>query len=149
MSSKLNGWKYDVMKFESRKKVELNDWTKPVKLNRKDTRRNDPSAQPAQQAVGHMVGSDGKLVLGQDGKVVMVDAQGRPVRADPPPGGGVGGGKDEKGKDGKDKKKSKDDKGKKKSKDDKKKDDKKAKVSTSTNSQSNFSLFGVNSNRSR
>ena len=98
MSSKLNGWKYDVMKFESRKKVELNDWTKPVKLNRKDTRRNDPSAQPAQQAVGHMVGSDGKLVLGQDGKVVMVDAQGRPIRQE------NGEAKEEKGKD-KDKKK--------------------------------------------
>ncbi|TBU32744.1 hypothetical protein BD311DRAFT_774930 [Dichomitus squalens] len=80
MSSKLNGWKYDVMKFESRKKVEINDWARPVKLNRKDPHRNDPTMQPAQQALAHMVGSDGKLVIGQDGKVVMVDALGRPVR---------------------------------------------------------------------
>lgn len=100
LSSKLNGWKYDVMKFESRKKVEINDWAKPVKLNRKDLRRNDGSAQPSQQAVGHMVGSDGKLVLGQDGKVVMVDAQGRPIRQE------IGEPKEEKGKDkDKDKKK--------------------------------------------
>ena len=40
MSSKLNGWKYDVMKFESRREVELDKWARPVKLNRKDTRRN-------------------------------------------------------------------------------------------------------------
>ncbi|KAI0750851.1 hypothetical protein C8Q80DRAFT_1099429 [Daedaleopsis nitida] len=93
MSSKLNGWKYDVMKFESRKKVEINEWAKPVKLNRKDLRRNDPTAQPAQQAVAAMVGSDGKLVLGQDGKVVMVDAQGRPIRQE------NGEAKEEKGKD--------------------------------------------------
>ncbi|KAI1782210.1 hypothetical protein LXA43DRAFT_1148902 [Ganoderma leucocontextum] len=61
MSSKLNGWMYDVMMFESRKRVEINDWAMPVKLNRKDQHRIDPAAQPSQQqAVMPMVGSDGK-----------------------------------------------------------------------------------------
>ncbi|KAI0719529.1 hypothetical protein C8T65DRAFT_568993 [Cerioporus squamosus] len=80
MSSKLNGWKYDIMKFDSRKKVEINEWPKPVKLNRKDLHREDPAAQGPKQAVAPMVGSDGKLVMGADGKVVMVDAQGKIVR---------------------------------------------------------------------
>ena len=94
MSSKLNGWKYDVMKFESRKRIEINEWAKPVKLNRKDLHRADPAAQASQAAaVSAMVGSDGKLVVGADGKVVMVDAQGRPIRHD------YGDAKDEKGKD--------------------------------------------------
>ncbi|RPD67135.1 Rap30/74 interaction domain-containing protein [Lentinus tigrinus ALCF2SS1-7] len=80
VSSKLNGWKYDIMKFDSRKKVEINDWAKPVKLNRKDMHRDDSAAQGPKQAVAPMVGSDGKLVIGADGKVVMVDAQGKVVR---------------------------------------------------------------------
>ncbi|KAH9853446.1 hypothetical protein C2E23DRAFT_915895 [Lenzites betulinus] len=81
MSSKLNGWKYDVMKFESRKRVDINAWAQPVKLNRKEPRREDAGGAGAGQAVSQMVGSDGKLVVGADGKVVMVDAAGRPVRA--------------------------------------------------------------------
>ncbi|OJT03740.1 Transcription initiation factor IIF subunit alpha [Trametes pubescens] len=81
MSSKLNGWKYDVMKFESRKRIDINTWAAPVKLNRKEPRREDAPDAASQQAVSAMVGSDGKLVIGADGKVVMVDAAGRPVRA--------------------------------------------------------------------
>lgn len=81
MSSKLNGWKYDVMKFESRKRVDINTWAAPVKLNRKEPRREDAPDAASLQAVSAMVGSDGKLVIGADGKVVMVDAAGRPVRA--------------------------------------------------------------------
>ncbi|KAI0677524.1 hypothetical protein C8Q78DRAFT_1003079 [Trametes maxima] len=110
LSSKLNGWKYDVMKFESRKRVDINKWALPVKLNRKEPRREDSQAAGgAQQPVTAMVGSDGKLVVGADGKVVMVDAAGRPVRQDANAGastsGGAGGeGREEKGKD-KDKKK--------------------------------------------
>ncbi|OSD04277.1 hypothetical protein PYCCODRAFT_1451181 [Trametes coccinea BRFM310] len=98
LSSKLNGWKYDVMKFESRKRVDINTWAQPVKLNRKEPRREDPQTSSSQQPVTAMVGSDGKLVVGADGKVVMVDAAGRPVRQEPPEP------KEEKGKD-KDKKK--------------------------------------------
>ncbi|TFK91821.1 hypothetical protein K466DRAFT_582462 [Polyporus arcularius HHB13444] len=102
MSSKLNGWKYDIMKFDSRKKVEINEWSKPIYLNRKDLHREDPSAQGPKQAVAPMVGSDGKLVMGADGKVVMVDAQGKIVRdADV-----AAAGADDKGK-GKDKEKGK------------------------------------------
>ncbi|KAI0832446.1 hypothetical protein BC628DRAFT_1406917 [Trametes gibbosa] len=82
MSSKLNGWKYDVMKFESRKRVDINAWAQPVKLNRKEPRREEAQGGAAGQAVSQMVGSDGKLVVGADGKVVMVDAAGRPVRAE-------------------------------------------------------------------
>lgn len=83
MSSALNGWKYDVMKFDSRKPVDIMTWARPVKLNRKDLRRDDPSdvAGPsAPRAVGPMLGPDGKAVIGMDGKMVMVDAEGRPIR---------------------------------------------------------------------
>ena len=86
MSSALNGWKYDVLKFDSRKPVDINDWEKPVKLNRKDLRRGaggDAAEAPAPQAVGPMLGPDGKPVIGVDGRVVMVDAEGRPIRATP------------------------------------------------------------------
>ena len=110
MSSKLNGWKYDVMKFESRKAIEIGEWAMPVKLNRKDPHRNDAAASGAGAggapgagpAVAPMVGSDGKHVIGADGRVVMVDAQGRPVRGDAAHGAGADA-KEEKGKD-KDKK---------------------------------------------
>ncbi|KAI0660957.1 hypothetical protein C8Q70DRAFT_754997 [Cubamyces menziesii] len=93
LSSKLNGWKYDVMKFESRKRIDINTWTPPVKLNRKEPRREEAPSTASQQPVSAMVGSDGKHVVGADGKLVMVDAAGRPVRADPPEP------KEEKGKD--------------------------------------------------
>ncbi|KAH9943414.1 uncharacterized protein BXZ73DRAFT_87744 [Epithele typhae] len=90
MSSKLNGWKYDVMKFDSRKH-----------LNRKDPHRQDAAGAggAGAGAVTAMVGSDGKHVIGADGKIVMVDAQGRPVRA------GDGGGEGKEGDKDKDKKK--------------------------------------------
>ncbi|KAJ7771365.1 transcription initiation factor [Mycena maculata] len=88
MSSALNGWKYDVMKFDSRKPVDLTTWPAPIKLNRKEMRRDDASG--AQVAVGPMLGQDGKPVVGPDGKFVMVDADGKPIHAD--------GGRDAKGK---------------------------------------------------
>lgn len=79
LSSALNGWKYDVMKFDSRKEVDLSRWTAPVKLNRKDLRKDEPPTTGAPQAVGPMLGPDGKPVIGADGKVVMVDAEGKPI----------------------------------------------------------------------
>lgn len=79
LSSALNGWKYDVMKFDSRKPVDVSRWTAPVKLNRKDLRRDEPATTVAPQAAGPMLGPDGKPVIGADGKVVMVDAEGRPI----------------------------------------------------------------------
>jgi transcription initiation factor TFIIF subunit alpha len=80
LSSSLKGWKYDVMKFDSRKSVDILSWTPPVKLNRKDLRRQDRSLEAAKvpEAVGPMLGADGKPVL-QNGKMVMVDAEGRPI----------------------------------------------------------------------
>jgi transcription initiation factor TFIIF subunit alpha len=73
-------WRYDVMKFENRKKVEVERWQQPVRLNRKDLRRQDNGAvTEAPQAVGPMLGPDGKPVIGMDGRMVMVDAEGRPI----------------------------------------------------------------------
>ncbi|KAG6919431.1 hypothetical protein DXG01_006314 [Tephrocybe rancida] len=81
MSSALNGWKYDVMKFDSRKSVDLARWTPPIKLNRKELRRDTEPGDAVPQAVGPMLGPDGKPVIGVDGKMVMVDAEGRPIHA--------------------------------------------------------------------
>ena len=84
VSSALNGWKYDVMKFDSRKPVDILRWTTPVKLNRKDLRRTDASVNgpEAPKAVGPMLGPDGKPVIGADGRIVMVDAEGKPIHGD-------------------------------------------------------------------
>lgn len=80
-SSALNGWKYDVMRFDSRKPIDIYKWHQPVKLNRKDLRRNDEvSTNATPQAVAPMLGPDGKPVIGPDGKVVMVDSDGRPIQ---------------------------------------------------------------------
>ncbi|KAF8639943.1 hypothetical protein AX17_001193 [Amanita inopinata Kibby_2008] len=79
MSSALNGWKYDVMKFDSRKAMDISKWTQPIRLNRKELRKDaEPNAAPT--AVGPMLGPDGKPVIGADGKIVMVDAEGRPIQ---------------------------------------------------------------------
>ncbi|KAG6900965.1 hypothetical protein C0993_004402 [Termitomyces sp. T159_Od127] len=81
MSSALNGWKYDVMKFDSRKPVDLLRWKQPIKLNRKELRHDDGPVDGVPQAVAPMLGPDGKPVIGIDGKMVMVDAEGRPIHA--------------------------------------------------------------------
>lgn len=79
MSSALNGWKYDVMKFDARKSIDISKWTAPIKLNRKELRRGDEVGDHVPEAVGPMLGPDGKPVIGVDGKMVMVDAEGRPI----------------------------------------------------------------------
>jgi transcription initiation factor TFIIF subunit alpha len=101
LSSALQGWKYDVMKFDSRKNVDINRWQQPIKLNRKDLRMNDTGATTTAvpQAVGPMLGPDGKPVIGVDGKVVMVDVEGKPIHPDShhlagPGANGAAGGKD-------------------------------------------------------
>lgn len=96
VSSQLNGWKYDVMKFDSRKAVDIATWRPPVKLNRKEPRReaDDGAVDEGPTPVGPMLGPDGKPVVGPDGRIVMVDAEGRPIR--PGEGGSAGG---DKGKD--------------------------------------------------
>ena len=87
LSSAMNGWKYDVMKFDSRKPVDISRWQQPIKLNRKDVRRDDRESTIVPVAVGPMLGSDGKPVIGADGKIVLVDAEGRPIRSDSGLGG--------------------------------------------------------------
>lgn len=79
LSSVLNGWKYDVMKFDSRRPVDVFRWTQPIKLNRKDLRRDDKSTNTVQEPVAPMLGTDGKVVVGADGNIVMVDAEQRPI----------------------------------------------------------------------
>ncbi|KAL0950030.1 hypothetical protein HGRIS_010038 [Hohenbuehelia grisea] len=81
MSSALNGWKYDVMKFDSHKVVDISTWQTPIKLNRKDLRKpgDDVESNAGPVAVGPMMGPDGKPVIGVDGRIVMVDAEGRPI----------------------------------------------------------------------
>ncbi|KAJ3722947.1 hypothetical protein C8R42DRAFT_720109 [Lentinula raphanica] len=93
MSSALNGWKYDVMKFDSRKSVDIMRWQQPIKLNRKDLRREDPSTSGVGEAVRPMLGLDGQPVIGPDGKTVMVDSEGRPVTENGGSGSGAGKGK--------------------------------------------------------
>jgi transcription initiation factor TFIIF subunit alpha len=77
------------MKFDSRKPVDILRWSAPVKLNRKDLRRPDNSVTgpEAPKAVGPMLGPDGKPVIGMDGRIVMVDAEGKPIHGDSTSGG--------------------------------------------------------------
>lgn len=84
ISSSLRGWKYDIMKFDSRgKEVDLNKWNGPVKLNRKDYRPPDKDAQAEAIPVEltPMLGPDGKPVIGADGKIVMVGPDGKVPQA--------------------------------------------------------------------
>ncbi|CAA7259765.1 unnamed protein product [Cyclocybe aegerita] len=73
--------------------VDVFRWTQPVKLNRKDIRRDDTVTNAPPEAVGPMLGPDGKPVIGADGKMVMVDAEGRPIHAN-----GMAGSSKDKGK---------------------------------------------------
>ena len=79
LSSALNGWKYDVMKFDSRRPIDIFRWTRPIKLNRKDLRRDEGANNVVPEAVAPMLGPDGKPVIGTDGRTVMVDSEGRPI----------------------------------------------------------------------
>ncbi|KAG1890948.1 hypothetical protein F4604DRAFT_1898625 [Suillus subluteus] len=81
MSSALNGWKYDVMKFDSRKTVDISTWEEPIKLNRKVLRRKE-SGPSSQVLARPMLGPDGKPIVGTDGNIVMVDAEGQPIAKD-------------------------------------------------------------------
>lgn len=80
MSSALNGWKYDVFKFETRKPVDISTWPTPVKLNRKEIRRNDEAPVAAAIPVGPMIGPDGMPVVDGFGRQVMLDKDGKPIR---------------------------------------------------------------------
>lgn len=80
------------MKFDSRKSVDILEWAVPVKLNRKDLRRPDTPVNgiEAPKPVGPMLGQDGKPVMGVDGNIVMVDAEGKPIHGDGAPGSSKG-----------------------------------------------------------
>jgi transcription initiation factor TFIIF subunit alpha len=98
VTASTGGWDYDVMKFESRSsKVDPRTWEQPVKLNRKEPRRHESGvSSEGPQAVGPMLGPDGKPVIGMDGRMVMVDAEGRPIHNNQnrgQDGGGRGGGR--------------------------------------------------------
>jgi hypothetical protein len=69
------------MKFDSRKTIDISTWEEPIKLNRKELRREEPGSS-SQVPAGHMLGPDGKPVIGADGNIVMVDADGRPIAKD-------------------------------------------------------------------
>ena len=101
LSSALNGWKYDVMKFDSRRPVDIFRWTRPIKLNRKDLRRDEAANDVTPEAVAPMLGPDGKPVIGADGRTVMVDSEGRPIHTT---NGAADSSKDKAGKVTKDKK---------------------------------------------
>jgi transcription initiation factor TFIIF subunit alpha len=81
LSTPVNEWVYDVVRFDNnRKQVDIATWQVPIKYNRKDLRRPETTTEPeAPQAVRPMLGLDGKPVI-QDGRIVMVDAQGRPIQ---------------------------------------------------------------------
>lgn len=101
------------MKFDSRKAVDIMTWAQPVKLNRKDPFRRDTTdvVQAPPQAIGPMLGPDGKPVIGMDGRMVMVDANGKPIRSGDTNGGAAqgnganGGGSGQSGKEKASKKK--------------------------------------------
>jgi transcription initiation factor TFIIF subunit alpha len=88
MSSALNGWKYDVMKFDSRKPIDISTWHTPIKLNRKEPHREEAAPSYTPEAAGPMLGPDGKPVIGADGRIVMVDVEGRPIHASESSSGG-------------------------------------------------------------
>lgn len=96
VSSALNGWKYDVMKFDSRKHVDITSWAQPLKLNRKELKRVAPvDSTTADRYIGAtpMKGLDGKEVVRADGSQVMLDKEGRVIPAEgyvPPPKTGQG-----------------------------------------------------------
>ncbi|KAF8592138.1 Rap30/74 interaction domain-containing protein [Ramaria rubella] len=91
ISSSRRGWKYDIMKFESRgKEIDPTKWDGPVKLNRKDYR--PPETDGADDGVipvelTPMLGPDGKPVIGVDGKLVMVGPDGKVPQANGANGG--------------------------------------------------------------
>jgi transcription initiation factor TFIIF subunit alpha len=89
-----DAWMYDIIKLEDRRTVDPQEWTGPVRLNRKDLRRAAADGDgEGPQAVGPMLGPDGKPVVGADGRTVMVDAEGRPIHPNAVPRGAGGRGR--------------------------------------------------------
>jgi transcription initiation factor TFIIF subunit alpha len=77
MSSALNGWRYDVMKFESRKPVDISTWQTPIKLNRKEPRREERATNGAPPARGF---ANGKKFQKKTRQVFLVPEATRQLR---------------------------------------------------------------------
>ena len=72
------GMVFDIMKFDSRKPVGFENWTQPLKLNRKNPPPRESDDAPKPGKITPMLGADGNLVIGPDGNVVMMQ-DGRPI----------------------------------------------------------------------
>ena len=59
--------------------MDILSWATPIKLNRKELRRETVDVPGTQKAVAPMLGPDGKPVIGADGHLVKVDAEGKPI----------------------------------------------------------------------
>ncbi|CAE6471394.1 unnamed protein product [Rhizoctonia solani] len=87
-SSRHSDKKWDVFKLQSHHDtpIELTTWPVPVKLNRKDFKsRNE--VEEAAGPLTPMLGPDGKPVIGLDGKLVMLNADGTRVKKEDDPKG--------------------------------------------------------------
>ncbi|KAG2145018.1 hypothetical protein BD769DRAFT_944843 [Suillus cothurnatus] len=67
--------------FDSRKTVDISTWEEPIKLNRKELRKEE-SDLSSQVPARPMLGPDGKPDVGTDENIVMVDVDGRPIVED-------------------------------------------------------------------
>ncbi|KZP00169.1 hypothetical protein CALVIDRAFT_560766 [Calocera viscosa TUFC12733] len=73
-SSGISEWRHDMMRFRPtnmNQVVNPMDWIRPVKLNRKELKKNYKAVDKIEPA-RPLLGLDGKPVVGPDGKIVMV-----------------------------------------------------------------------------
>ncbi|EUC66080.1 hypothetical protein RSOL_506490 [Rhizoctonia solani AG-3 Rhs1AP] len=87
-SSRHSDKKWDVFKLQSHHDtpIDLHAWPAPVKLNRKDFKSRNEVEETA-GPLTQMLGPDGKPVIGPDGKLVMLNADGTRVKKDDDPKG--------------------------------------------------------------
>ncbi|KZS91230.1 Rap30/74 interaction domain-containing protein [Sistotremastrum niveocremeum HHB9708] len=74
------GRKYNVVKFDSKKPITIQQWNRPVRMNRKNPKPIHDSADFDDRSVTPMLGLDGKPVIGPDGKPVLVYPDGKVVQ---------------------------------------------------------------------
>ncbi|ELU43830.1 hypothetical protein AG1IA_02147 [Rhizoctonia solani AG-1 IA] len=87
-SSRHSDKKWDVFKLQSHHDtpIDLHSWPAPVKLNRKDFKSRNQVEEAAGPLIP-MLGEDGKPVIGADGKIVMLNADGTRVKKEDDPKG--------------------------------------------------------------
>lgn len=93
-SSRHSDKKWDVFKLQSHHDapIDLQVWPTPIKLNRRDFKsRNEVEEQAG--PLTPMLGQDGKPVIGSDGKLVMLNADGTRVKKEEETKPGKKGGK--------------------------------------------------------